>query len=409
MKFSPFTKSCWNRGSAVLGMVTALTLCSCGEKEEAPAAPAVEETSAATEQKVEEEPAVETPELSRFDATRDALFDHVVFQLTQKVSNPELYPEVNAEVRDALALLNDYYAALEQEPEMAEERVRTALLIAGMTCDLGAYAKASAAYENALKQLELLPEDVRGGRDAKRSLSTIESGLGACLLYQGKSADALAHFQKSLDTDLAVFKELRPDESKPLEENNVDPELALAASAVMDSYRCLGDCQNVMGDTEDARETYKKGLEMVPALRVVTPKMAISYIKLLIASADLENSLGNMKGAYVSWFQAGDLSKKIALGNHPIGVRAEAKRLNESLIRPLLQVEAKLKEEQRKAAEAEAAAKPADAPVTEAPLQPVPEAAPEVAPAPVVAPEAEAPKPAPKKPRNNRRRNKRNR
>jgi len=99
-----------------------------------------------------------------------------------------------------------------------------------------------------------------------------------------------------------------------------------------------------MGDTEDARETYKKGLEMVPALRVVTPKMAISYIKLLIASADLENSLGNMKGAYVSWFQAGDLSKKIALGNHPIGVRAEAKRLNESLIRPLLQVEAKLKE-----------------------------------------------------------------
>lgn len=385
-------------GGAVLGLASALVLCSCEDKEAAPAAPA-EEPVAAAEQNAPQE-----PELSAFDETRDALFDHVVFQLAQKVSNPELYPEVNAEVRDTLALLNDYYAALEKEAEMAEERVRTALLIAGMTCDLGAYAKAYTAYENALKQLELLPEDVRGGRDAKRSLSTIESGLGACLLYQGKSAEALEHFRKSLDTDLAVFKELHPDEKKPLEENNVDPEVALAAAAVMDSYRCLGDCQNVMNDTEEARETYKKGLEMVPALRVVTPKMAIAYIKLLIASADLENSLGNMKGAYVSWYQAGDLSKKLALGNHPLAIRAEAKRLNESLIRPLLQVEAKLKEEQRKAAEAEAAAKPADAPVTEAPIQPVPEAAP----APVVAPEVEAPKPE-QKPRNNNRRNKRNR
>ncbi len=385
-------------GGAVLGLASALVLCSCEDKEAAPAAPA-EEPVAAAEQNAPQE-----PELSAFDETRDALFDHVVFQLAQKVSNPELYPEVNAEVRDTLALLNDYYAALEKETEMAEERVRTALLIAGMTCDLGAYAKAYTAYENALKQLELLPEDVRGGRDAKRSLSTIESGLGACLLYQGKSAEALEHFRKSLDTDLAVFKELHPDEKKPLEENNVDPEVALAAAAVMDSYRCLGDCQNVMNDTEEARETYKKGLEMVPALRVVTPKMAIAYIKLLIASADLENSLGNMKGAYVSWYQAGDLSKKLALGNHPLAIRAEAKRLNESLIRPLLQVEAKLKEEQRKATEAEAAAKPADAPVTEAPIQPVPEAAP----APVVAPEVEAPKPE-QKPRNNNRRNKRNR
>lgn len=404
MKFSSFMKNRWGVSGTVLGLVSALALCSCDDKEAAPAAPTEPKPAAA---EAPEEP--KEPELSAFDETRDALFDHVVFQLTQKVSNPELYPEVNAEVRDALALLNDYYAALEKEPEMAEERVRTALLIAGMTCDLGAYAKAYTAYENALKQLELLPEDVRGGRDARRSLSTIESGLGACLLYQGKNAEALEHFRKSLETDLAVFKELHPDDKKPLEENNVDPEVALAASAVMDSYRCLGDCQNVMNDTEEARETYKKGLEMVPALRVVTPKMAIAYIKLLIASADLENSLGNMKGAYVSWFQAGDLSKKIALGNHPLAIRAEAKRLNESLIRPLLQVEAKLKEEQRKAAEAEAAAKPADAPVTETPIQPVPEATPEAAPSPVVAPEAEAPKPAPQKPRNNRRRNRRNR
>lgn len=389
----------------LLGAGAALSFSSCGDENAAEEKPAEAEQTAA--QAVVEPPA--EPELSAFDKSRDALFDLVVFQLMQKVSNPELFPEVNAEVRDALALLNDYYASLENEPEMAEERARTALLIAGMTCDLGAFAKAYAAYEEAMKQVDALPEDIRNNRDATRSRSMIESGMGACLLYQGKSAEALAHFRKSLELDLSVFKELHPDETKPLEENNVPPEVALAASAVMDSYRCLGDCQNVQGDSEEARETYKKGLEMVPALRVVTPSMAISYIKLLIASADLENSLGNMKGAYVSWFQAGDLSKKIALGNHPIGVRAEAKRLNESLIRPLLQVEAKLKEEQRKQAEAEAAAKPQEAPVTETPIAPVPEATPEVAPAPVVAQEAEAPKPAPQKPRTNRRRNRRNR
>ncbi len=405
MKLFEYKLSSRSLGMVLLGAGAALSFSSCGDENAAEEKPAEAEQTAA--QAVVEPPA--EPELSAFDKSRDALFDLVVFQLMQKVSNPELFPEVNAEVRDALALLNDYYASLENEPEMAEERARTALLIAGMTCDLGAFAKAYAAYEEAMKQVDALPEDIRNNRDATRSRSMIESGMGACLLYQGKSAEALAHFRKSLELDLSVFKELHPDETKPLEENNVPPEVALAASAVMDSYRCLGDCQNVQGDSEEARETYKKGLEMVPALRVVTPSMAISYIKLLIASADLENSLGNMKGAYVSWFQAGDLSKKIALGNHPIGVRAEAKRLNESLIRPLLQVEAKLKEEQRKQAEAEAAAKPQEAPVTETPIAPVPEATPEVAPAPVVAQEAEAPKPAPQKPRTNRRRNRRNR
>lgn len=388
-------------GVAALGLASAWALCSCSD-EKTEAAPVAEQ---AAEQAA---PAAEEPELSDFDKSRDSLFDHMVFRLAQKVSNPELFPEVNAEVRDALALLNEYYAALAKEPDMAEERARTALLIAGITCDLGAYAKAYAAYEDAMKQVDALPEDIRNGRDANRSRSMIESGLGACLLYQGKSADALEHFRKSLELDLAIFKELHPDEKKALEENNVDPEVAQAASSVMDSYRCLGDCYNVQGDTEEAKETYKKGLEMVPTLRVVTPTMAIAYIKLLIASADLENSTGNMKGAYVAWYQAGDLSKKIALGNHPIGVRAEAKRLNESLIRPLIQVESKLKEEQRKAAEAEAAAKQTEQPVTEQPIQPVPPVE-EVAPAPVVTPEAEAPKQETQPPRNNRRRNKRNR
>lgn len=400
MKFFAFKSRRSGMGMAALGLVSALGLCSCGEEKAEQAVPAEQ-----SETQTAEAPGM--PELSEFDKSRDALFDHMVFRLAQKVSNPELFPEVNAEVRDALALLNDYYAALSKESDMAEERARTALLIAGMTCDLGAYAKAYTAYEDAMKQVDALPEDIRNGRDANRSRSMIESGLGACLLYQGKSAEALEHFRKSLETDLAIFKELHPDETKALEENNVDPEVALAASSVMDSYRCLGDCYNVQGDTEEAKETYKKGLEMVPALRVVTPTMAIAYIKLLIASADLENSTGNMKGAYVAWFQAGDLSKKIALGNHPIGVRAEARRLNESLIRPLMQVEAKLKEEQRKAAEAEAAAKQQEQPVTSEPIQPIP-AAEQAAPAPVVAPEAEAPRPAPQKPRNNRR-DKRNR
>ncbi len=405
MKFFEYKLSVRSMAVALLGGGSALALCSCGDDQAA--SESTEPAAPAAEQQAVEAPA--EPELSAFDKSRDALFDHVVFQLLQKVSNPELFPEVNAEVRDTLALLNDYYASLEKEPDMAEERARTALLIAGMTCDLGAFAKAYTAYQDALQQVDSLPEDIRNGRDANRSRSMIESGMGACLLYQGKSAEALEHFRKSLEYDLAIFKELHPDETKPLEENNVPPEVALAASSVMDSYRCLGDCLNVQGDSEEARETYKKGLELVPTLRVVTPTMAISYIKLLIASADLENSLGNMKGAYVAWFQAGDLSKKIALGNHPIGVRAEAKRLNESLIRPLLQVEAKLKEEQRKQAEAEAAAKPEEPAATEAPINPVPEVKNEAAPAPVVAPEAEAPKPAPQKPRNNRRRNRRNR
>ena len=116
MKFSSFMKNRGGGSGAALGLVSALVLCTCDDKEAPPAAPAEAEPTAAAEQEAPQE-----PELSAFDETRDALFDHVVFQLAQKVSNPELYPEVNAEVRDTLALLNDYYAALEKEAEMAEE------------------------------------------------------------------------------------------------------------------------------------------------------------------------------------------------------------------------------------------------------------------------------------------------
>ena len=55
MKFSPSMKSRWSVGGAVLGLASALVLCSCEDKEAAPAAPA-EEPAVAAEQKAPQEP-----------------------------------------------------------------------------------------------------------------------------------------------------------------------------------------------------------------------------------------------------------------------------------------------------------------------------------------------------------------
>ena len=71
MKFSSFMKNRWGVSGTVLGLVSALALCSCDDKEAAPTEP---EPAAAE--------APKEPELSAFDETRDALFDHVVFSET---------------------------------------------------------------------------------------------------------------------------------------------------------------------------------------------------------------------------------------------------------------------------------------------------------------------------------------
>ena len=404
MKFSLLNKGHRVFCAAVLGSA-AVVLSSCDEEQPAETK-AAEVLTVQPAAEPEQKPAEPETKISDFDSSRDALFDHAVFVLSQKLGNAELYPEVNNEVKEMLALLNNYAAALENEKDMQEERARVALLVAGLTCDLGAFDKAYAAYEKAMRCVDELPEDIRNGRDANRSRSTIESGLGACLLYRGRSADALPHFRKSLELDEAIFAELHPETDKPLPEGPIEPETALAAASVLDSYRCLGDCMNVSGDTEEALATYKKGLEKVAAWRQSTPKMAIAYIKLLIAAGDLENSNGNTKGAYAMWYQAAGLSKQIAQGRFPLNIQSEAKRLNIALTQPLLRAESILKEELRQQQETAAAAQQPEA-VTE-PINPVPPPA-EVAPAPVVTPETEASTPQPDKSRQQQRRNRRNR
>lgn len=385
-------------GGVALSLVSLLGLSACGDKEEKPTPVAEKPAETAAEP-------VEEAELSAFDAARDALFDHAVFVLGQRVTVPEEFPEVNAEVKDMLELLNNYYAALQNEPEMAEERARVSLQIAQTVCDLGAYAKAYEAYETAGRDIEALPEEVRRTRETKRSLSMIATGKGACLLAQGKATEALELYKKSFELDMEIFRELHP-EDKPIEGETVAPELAAAATGVLDSYRCLGDCQNVAGDPEEARETYKKGMELVQQLRVLAPSMAVSYVKLLIAASDLEYELGDARKALVGWQQAAELCQGLNKANASLKIKADTKRLHDTLIRPIMQVRSRLLEEEKAKSGAETTAE-----VTAEPIQPVPAAEAEalVPPTPVVAPEAETAKPAPAKPKNNRRRNRRNR
>ena len=380
-------------GTVALGLASLIGLSSCDEEEKAaepaekPAAAVAAPESAAAEEQTD-----------AYAEAREALFRHAVYVLGQRVTSPEQFPEVNSEVKEMLALLNDYYAAMPTTPEIAEERARVALQIAQTVCDLGAYAKAYDAYEAAAKEVAALPEALRDAAEAKRSRSAIANGKGACLLAQGKAAEALAFYQEALDIDMGLFRELHPEDKAIEEGGEVPAALSAAVTSVLDSYRCLGDCQNVTGDMEKARESYKAGMNLVQTLRVLAPNMAIAYVKLLIAVSDLENELGDSRKALAGWQQAAELCQGLNQANASLKIKADTKNLHNSLIRPIMQMRARLAEEEKNKPAPEAAPEAAPAPAEE------------VAPAPVVVPEAETKPAAPTKPAtNNNRRNRRNR
>lgn len=363
---SPFRfRTSSSRCAALLGVATAFCLSSCEEKApeaapaEQPAAEATPEVVATPEPEPTPAPA---PAVDTLAEARQALFDYTVYTLAAKVTSPERFPELNTMVRDMLELQHKYYDEL-QKGEPTLERARLALQIASTTRDLGAYTKAQAEYDNAQKDIEALPEEVKSTPEAQRMLSSSLNGIGVCLLAQNKASEALAKYEAALALDDAQYQKVAPKEGEELPEGDVEPNLSRAATDLLDSYRCLGDCQRAVDDPEEALATYTKGHELAQRLKRLSTDMSIAYVKLLTSLGNLDNSLGKPKEAMGAWVMAAKICQSLNASSPKLEVKAETKRCFDALLPAIQSVGQKLQSEQeeaqKKAAEEKAAAEKA--------------------------------------------------
>lgn len=385
--------------------VAALCLSACDDKpaDEAKTAEQSAETPAETpaEQPAEkaEQPEEQAAPVSLTDS-KEALFNQALFVMAQKVTSPELFPEVNSEVKTMLEMLETYYTALCKENGDAAERARVALMIAKTTRDLSAYAKAQAAYERALADIEAAPKD-----DYAKSAAL--SGIGSCLLAQNKAEEALTWYEKALAVDEELYKAVAPAEGETVEGDEVPAPLAKAAANLLDSYRCMGDCQNFNGDPEGALTTYKKGQDVINAIKKLSPDMSVSFVKLLTVMGNLENANGKSKEALGAWVMAARICQALNANSPRLDIKAETKRCHDGLVPAIQSVAKKLQDEQDANGETTDAAAEATADIAQTePLAPLPEATPAPAPEPAAAP---APAPAPVKPQPAKQNNKRRR
>lgn len=376
-----------------LGALSLFCLSSCFDKEDGDKKPAEQPTA--------------TPSPADGDAlaqAREALFNEALYELANKVTDPAIFPDLNEEVKVLLEQMETYYAELAKGPKGTMERTRLSLQIASTLMNLNS-GKAFDAYTTAQNELKSMPEAIRDSDDGKHCASDIENGLGACLLAQRKPLEAMPHFEAALAIAEAQFEAVAPAEGAEVPQGEVAPDLSRKATDVLDCLRCLGDCQMLAEDPEEARATYLRGQEVVTRLKVLSSSMSISYVKLLRALGNLENAGGRPKEALAAWATGAQICKQLNNSSPRLDVKAQTLRCYNTLI-PAIQAVAN--SVNAAAAQEPAADKEAEADIQTEPITPELKAAAEAAAnppaAPVVAPEsvmpdavvpAAAPAPAP--------------
>ncbi len=358
---TPVTFSRRSGLGAALALFSAACLCSCGEKEqEVPAAPAAPAAPVEPEQT---EPTAE----ERVAAARETVYRQLLEHVAPLVTDRAEAPEFNEVAKVYLEALQAYSIELAALPP-SRERVDITRRVAELTRNLGAYAKAFEAFEHALEEFEALPEAERNTVEGKRLLSSLHNGTGICLLSIDKAADAIAHYEKALELDIAVLRELGVGAEDELVEGEPDANISRAVADVLGSYRCLGECHAVAGDMEEARDIYQKGIEEMKKLKHldVNSDMGVAYVKLHGALGDLENYCGNEREALAAWVQAANLCNAVFTNTRLVAVKAQSKRFFDTLS-PLivdksrkLQAEAEAQQSADAAREAEEAKKAAE-------------------------------------------------
>lgn len=332
------TKQKKNVALVALGTAAMLGLCAC---EEQPAQPQQESAAVA------EQATPKTPEQApAATEARDALMECLVYDLGKHASELAGHPELNASVRNMLALMEDYYTQISEAKAGTPEKLRLALHMADTTRNLTAWERAAASYDRALADYEAMPEAEREKPDNKRMLSAIYNGKAFCRMNTQQLNEALDLYNRSLAVDSAAYERIAPSEGEALPEGEVEPTLARAAEDLFFSYRCLGECQEAAGDPEEARETLRLGLELAKRLDRLSPGMSLQYIRLLGAMGNLESRCGNEREALNHWTQAATICQRLHETTADAAIRFKVSNQFRNLLPQIQDLQKKLNPEQ---------------------------------------------------------------
>lgn len=315
---------------AAAGLFSLSFLASCGDEGPKTDQPAQQGTETAA-------PGAAAPATGSLAASRDALFNAAVYDLVLTISDNKTFPVFNSKTRDFVELLSNYYEHLRAESKDARERVRAASALAKVLRNVGgAYPRAEAAYRDALKECEALSQEELNSAEGQRTLSSINNGIASCLLMQGNSKEALQYYNAALEIDEAQFKAVDVKEGETVSGNEAIA-LSHAVVEVVDSYRCLGDCQVIGDDPEEALETYKKGLEIAAKYQGGQPtvEMAVSFSKIYTSYGDLEQRNGSSEKARQAWTIAAKLCSATFNATNDQLQKLELKRSFDALVEAL--------------------------------------------------------------------------
>ncbi|MBQ2378971.1 MAG: hypothetical protein II295_01105 [Akkermansia sp.] len=316
---------------SLMGGAALLGLSACDE-----GTPATPTAPAATEQ------AAEAPQPVAGSSAADALLEGLIYDLGKQASEVASHPELTESVRNMLALLEEYYTQSAEQLSGKPEKVRLALRLADTARDLTAWERACNSYDRARADYDALPDAERSKSEVRRYLSAINNGKGFCMMQQRKFNEALELYTKALEVDAALYELVAPPEGEALPEGDVEPELARAAEDYFFSYRCLGECQELAGDPEEARETLKSGIELAKRLNRLNPTMNLQYIRLLGALGNLEIRCGNEREALQKWAEAASMCQRLFNATTNLSVRYKTQRQLQNLVPNIKALQEKL-------------------------------------------------------------------
>lgn len=325
----------WNKleisralGMSILGAAGLVGLCSCGDDGDA----------------VAEKPAEPASAPAPSGQHKEALFQSLIYELGKSAGSVASLPQLTEQVRHMHELLENYYQEMAPGHEGKIERVRLSLRIAEVLRDLTAWEKAFDSFSRAQSDWDSLSEEAKKGVEAQDMLSSIQRGQGMCRLRSGRSNEALPYYEKALATDMSRFQALAPEDGK-MPQGETDGDLARAAEALLTSYRCLGECQIVADDPEEARVTFKKGIEQAHNFVNLSPRMMLQYIRIVGDIGNLESDCGNEMEALKYWNEAFQHCRKLIQQAGDREVMASARALQASLEETIKTVSRKLNRE----------------------------------------------------------------
>lgn len=327
MKMKGIQISARRVAAVVAGVAAMVGLNSCEEKAPDETKPAA---GAQTIQSADESAA---PAQAPADDARAALLEALIYDLGRCASENARHPELNAAVRNMLELLEKYYEQSKEATTGTPERVRLALRLADTTRELTAWTRACAFYDEAAAAYEAMPQELRDRTENKRQLSSILNGKAFCMMSSGNMDEAIKLYTDGLALDNELYTTVVPSEGPVIpEKGEVPAGVSQAATAVFSSYRCLGECQMLADDPEEARETLKTGIALAEEIRRMTPEMHMQYIRLLVAMGNLESRCGNESEVLRHWARAAEMCRALYSATNDQAMRFKVEQAFSKLV-----------------------------------------------------------------------------